>query len=736
MADLQREPLYELTGEVDRITYQDETSGFTIAQVRPQKQARTVTVVGHLSFPTPGSVVTARGRWVDHPKFGRQLKAEHITARPPVTIDGIEKYLGSGMIKGIGKEMARRIVQRFGENTLDIIEHHISRLTEVPGIGSKRVAIIEQAWQSQQDIRHVMLFLQSHGVSPTYAHKIYRHYGDRTIDVVRANPYRLAHDIFGIGFRIADEIAANLGYEKSAPLRLQAGILYVLHQLSDKGHLFFPFEDLITECRAILKSQRAPIKTAMAALEADNKIVIEGSDGGNGTLRQNGKAVYLIQYYKCEGFIARQLNLMMAAPLFPMPVDKREAVDWVQSRFQLKLARSQAKAVTKALSSKVLVITGGPGTGKTTIVRAITRLYEHLHARILLAAPTGRAAKRLGEATGRTAKTIHRLLEYNPGQGGFQRNRDNPLDGDLLVVDEASMIDAVLMHHLLRAIPVTATLILVGDVHQLPSVGPGNVLKDILTSKAVPQVTLREIFRQARDSHIVINAHRINAGKMPRMERVSGQKLGDYYFIEQEDPEKILSTIVTLVSQRIPKRFGFDAIEDIQVLSPMHRGIIGAENLNRQLQQALNPQDAYVARAEQRFGVNDKVMQVRNNYEKQVFNGDIGRITRIDPMVKSVTVRFDSRDVPYAFDEMDEVILAYAISVHKSQGSEYPAVVIPVTTGHYLLLQRNLIYTGITRARQLVVVIGTRKAMAMGVNNNTPQKRHTRLAQRLRDMGR
>jgi exodeoxyribonuclease V alpha subunit len=731
MADPNLKPLVKLNGQVERITYNDPTSGFTVAQVQVAGHGHLITVVGTFMAAPPGTVLQMQGHWNEHPEFGRQFRVVQCQAKMPVSKKGIEKYLGSGLIKGIGPETARRIVRRFGGRTLEIIAQEPARLAEINGIGAKRAATIQLAWDEHKEIRETMLFLQSHGVSTAQALKIFHQYGQRTISVVQQNPYRLARDIFGIGFLTADRMAGQLGLDNDSPLRLRAGVRHVLFQLTNEGHLFYPYEALIDKSQALLKSTRASVASAIADMATDQHLIIEDFiPTGDGSAAP-AKAVYLTQFYRCETVSAQRLQLLLKAPLFQRAINTQRAVAWVQKQFQLQLAEGQQQAVAAALSSKVLVITGGPGTGKTTIIRAITRLYEHLRAGILLAAPTGRAAKRMSDATGRTVKTIHRLLEYSPHQSEFQKNIDNPLQGDLLIIDETSMVDAVLMYHLLMAVPVTTTLILVGDINQLPSVGPGNVLQDILASGAVPQVTLTEIFRQARTSHIVLNAHRINAGRLPDMTPIPAEKVSDFYFIEQQDPEKVLATILALASERIPRRFGFDPVDDIQVLTPMYRGVVGADNLNQQLQQRLNPQEAYVSRGEQRFSLHDKVMQIRNNYEKDIFNGDIGRIAQIDPHHKKITIRFDDRRVDYDFEELNEVVLAYAISVHKSQGSEYPAVIIPVTTQHYLLLQRNLIYTAISRAKQLVVLVGTKRAMAMAVKNDKPQRRYTLLAHRL-----
>jgi exodeoxyribonuclease V alpha subunit len=722
--------LVELQGQIERITYTNEESGFTIARLKVYGQRDLVTVVGSLMAPAPGEVLKMKGEWANHPKYGQQFKIVHYRSMVPATVYGIQKYLGSGLIKGIGPIMAKRIVKKFGTQTLDVIETEIEKLAEVEGIGKKRIEMIKNAWLEQKEIREVMLFLQSHGVSSGYATKIFKQYGNGSIEVVKENPYRLATDIFGIGFVTADQIAEKLGFDKASELRAEAGILYVLHQLSDEGHVYYPYEPLVKKCQEILQVDRDVIVKAFGKIAVNEQIVIEDLNQDIEEFRENNKAVYLAKFHLCETSIATRLKTLINVPKSIRKIDPDKAIEWVQKQLAITLADKQVEAVRSAVENKVMVITGGPGTGKTTIINAVLKIFSKLKVRIMLAAPTGRAAKRMSEATGQEAKTIHRLLEYSIQKGGFQKNDEHPLSCDLLIVDEASMIDTILMHHLLKAIPPRGTFILVGDVNQLPSVGAGNVLKDIIASGSVPVVELNEIFRQARESLIIVNAHKINNGLLPSF-RQAAKKLDDFYFIEQEDPEKVLKIILELTRERIPNRFGFDPVEDIQVLSPMHRGVVGAENLNVELQRILNPGEDGLIRGNRNYRVNDKVMQIKNNYDKEVFNGDIGRITRIDPENQEVTISFDGRDVDYDFSDLDEIVLAYAVSVHKSQGSEYMAVVMPIHTQHYMLLQRNLIYTAVTRGRKLVVMVGTRKALAIGVKNDKTQKRHTYLRYRL-----
>jgi exodeoxyribonuclease V alpha subunit len=721
--------LTDLQGQIERITYTNDENGFTIAKVKVYGRRDLVTVAGNLLAPTPGEILKMQGEWATHPKYGEQFRVVHYRSLVPASVYGIEKYLGSGLIKGIGPIIAKRIVKAFGKETLDVIEQEIEKLVEVEGIGKKRVEMVRKAWADQKEIRQVMLFLQSHGVSSGYATKIFKTYGNEAIEVVQENPYRLATDIFGIGFLTADRIAEKLGFAKDSELRAEAGILYVLHQLADEGHVYYPLEPLLTKCQEILEVDQEILLQALETLRGDQKIVIEVLEekweptGGH-------KAVYLAKFHVSETNIAARLKALINAPKAIRPMDPVKALAWVQKQLDITLASMQVEAVKFALTDKVVVITGGPGTGKTTIINAILKIFAKAGVRFLLAAPTGRAVKRMSEAAGCEAKTIHRLLEYSIQKGGFQKNDQTPLKCDLLVVDEASMIDTILMHHLLKAVPLNATLILVGDVNQLPSVGAGAVLQDIIASRAVPVMELNEIFRQARESLIIVNAHKINQGLMPTL-KPSGHKLADFYFIEQEEPEKVLGIIIELVKQRIPSRFGFDPIDDIQVLTPMHKGIVGAGNLNQELQQALNPVPDSLSRGGRNFRLKDKVMQTQNNYEKEVFNGDLGRIIRIDPESQEVVIDFDGRRVPYDYADLDEVVLAYACSIHKAQGSEYPAVVIPILTQHYILLQRNLIYTAVTRGRKLVIIVGTRKALAMGIKNDKTKKRYTFLRKRL-----
>jgi exodeoxyribonuclease V alpha subunit len=721
--------LADLQGQIERITYTNDENGFTIAKVKVYGRRDLVTVVGNLLAPTPGEILKMQGEWATHPKYGEQFRVVHYKSLVPASVYGIEKYLGSGLIKGIGPVMAKRIVKAFGKETLDVIEQEIKKLIEVEGIGKKRVEMIRKAWADQKEIRQVMLFLQSHGVSSGYATKIFKTYGNEAIEVVQENPYRLATDIFGIGFLTADRIAEKLGFAKDSELRAGAGILYVLHQLAGEGHVYYPLEPLLTKCQEILEVDQEILLRALETLRAEQKIVLEDLEE-KGESTSGHRAVYLAKFHLSETNIAARLKALINAPKTIRPIDPGKALAWVQNQLDITLAPRQVEAVKCALTNKVVVITGGPGTGKTTIINSILKIFAKARVKFLLAAPTGRAAKRMSEATGYEAKTIHRLLEYSLQKGGFQKDDKTPLKCDLLVVDEASMIDTILMHHFLKAIPPWATLILVGDVNQLPSVGAGAILQDIIASRTMPVMELNEIFRQARESLIIVNAHKINQGLMPTL-KPSGHKLADFYFIEQEEPEKILGIILELVKERIPSRFGFDPVDDIQVLTPMHKGMVGAGNLNKELQQALNPGPDSLTRGGKNFRLQDKVMQIQNNYEKEVFNGDLGRIVRIDPESQEVIIDFDGRRVPYDYADLDEVVLAYACSIHKSQGSEYPAVVIPILTQHYVLLQRNLIYTAVTRGRKLVILVGTRKALAMGIKNDKTKKRYTLLRKRL-----
>jgi exodeoxyribonuclease V alpha subunit len=719
------EALEKLEGVVERVTFHSEETGYTVARVKSAGRRDPVTVVGRMANPAPGVHLVMEGRWTAHPKYGDQFAIEQCREAAPVSLGGIEKYLASGAIKGVGRVMARRLVERFGENTLEVIENEPERLTEVEGVGPKRIEMIRRAWEEHKESRAVMVFLQEHGVSPVFAAKIFKKYGQSALNKVRENPFRLANDIAGIGFKSADRIAGTLGFRAEDPARVEAGLIHVLGEADDDGHVFYPYEPLVERTAEMLGVGREPTIKALAALAEQGRLVIENQAAGD-------RAVYLRGLHVAEKGVAARLTALLAVSPAHRPIDADKAVEWVRKELKIKLAPLQAEAVRKAAANKVLVITGGPGTGKTTIIRSILAIFDKIVDRILLTAPTGRAAKRMSEATLHEARTVHRLLEYNPREGGFMRHEKRPLEADLLIVDEASMLDVRLTHQLLKAVPDAAAMILVGDVDQLPSVGPGNVLGDVIASGRVPLVRLTEVFRQAGESSIVSNAHCINKGKMPVL-TPAPDRLDDFYFIERPDPAAAVRTIIELVSSRIPKRFGLDPIEDVQVLSPMHRGEAGASNLNEVLRKTLNPREQVLTRGGQRFGLADKVMQVRNDYEREVFNGDIGRVRAVDVDRSELLVEFDGRTVLYQSADLDELQTAYAITVHKSQGSEYPAVIVPVLTQHYLLLQRNLIYTAVTRGKKLVVLVGDKKALAIAVNNDKTRQRYSLLARRLEE---
>ncbi len=748
----------QIAGSVERITFYNPENGYSVVRIKPDTRGMLpfkyasgrdalITVVGNLPELNPGEWVKLTGRWISHPKHGRQFQPELCEKSRPASIEGVKRYLGSGMIRGVGSVMAERIVDRFGADTLDVIDHDPERLGEVLGIGKKRVASIIKSWEEQRAIKDVMLFLQGHGVSTGLAVKIYKQYGDDSLAIVQNEPYRLMQDIHGIGFKTADKIAQALGLAHDDPGRIEAGVAYTLNRMAEDGHVYMPQDALEPEAAEILGLETEKVSAVINKLDTSGLIKRETLVYNSGqqptapqpkepatTLREEN-VVYLTPLYYSEIGVTNRVRRMIDHPTSRLAAlqsrmrqqGANRAVQAVNTGVQL--AAQQVEAVVTATTNKVTVLTGGPGTGKTTTLRALLDLLDRGNFSAALAAPTGRAAKRLAEATGREAKTVHRLLEYNPGEGNG-RNEHNPIDADMIVIDEASMLDLVLTNNLLKAIGLDSHLLLVGDIDQLPSVGAGDVLGDLIASGVTAVVRLQTIFRQAADSYIIRNAHRINAGQMPQ----TSPEGNDFFIFIKDDPQETADLLVEIVKTRVPHKFGLDAMDEIQVLAPMYNGAVGVRRLNEVLQAALNP--AGGRKLERRLGgrvfrVGDKVMQTVNNYDKHVYNGDIGRITAIDPIQQLITVNIDGAPIVYDFLEADELVHAYAISVHKSQGAEYPCVVMPIVVQHYMMLQRNLLYTAVTRAKKLVILVGTRRAIKIALSNNKVSQRYTALDYRL-----
>lgn len=729
---------------VERITYQNADNGYTVLKCAVKNAQDLVTVVGIMPDTHVGSMLALEGFWKVDAKYGRQFSVEKFEETLPATVYGIEKYLGSGLIKGVGPKFARRIVEKFGKDTLDVIEENPDALIEVEGIGRVRVERIKKSWEEQKEIKNIMLFLQGHEVSTSHATKIFKTYGSDSISVVQENPYRLADDIWGIGFKTADTIAEKMGIEKDRFIRLRSGILYTLNKLSENGHCYAVREQLIQTAEQLLEVEEAELEITLDEMLRTEDVIREE------------EAIYLPPFFFSEtGCAKRLLKLLAAERRVQMDVDvvmetvmgragqedngaatpagqqqeKAEAVPSTEQGQHITYDEVQLEAIRVAVSSKIMVLTGGPGTGKTTTTMGIIAAYRAAGCRIILAAPTGRAAKRMSEATGMEAKTIHRLLEYKPPEG-YQRKEENLLEGDVLILDECSMIDIMLMYNLLKAMPEQMTLIMVGDTDQLPSVGAGNVLKDIISSGRIPVVRLNRIFRQAQGSRIIMNAHRINKGEQVDMR---GGRDSDFFFASKETNEEVVELLVKYCTENLPRYYHVDALQDIQVLTPMQRGVCGAANLNQVLQEAMNPGSIFLRRGGTQYRLHDKVMQIRNDYDKEVFNGDIGVINHVDMEERELTVNFDGREVVYDVSELEELTLAYATTIHKSQGSEYPIVVMPFTMSHYVMLQRNLLYTGVTRAKKILVLIGEKKAVWYAVKNETTADRNTKLAERLRE---
>ena len=743
-----------LQGILERIVFENPDNGYTVGRFSARGHPELVTVVGNLISVNPGESLILQGTWVNTARYGRQFKIERYETILPANIMGLRKYLGSGLIKGIGPKMAARIVNKFGMDTMDVIEQSPEKLARISGIGRKRVKMIQQAWDAQREIKNVMLFLQSHDVSTAHAAKIYKTYENDAIPVVTENPYRLADDIYGIGFVTADTIAQKLGMEKDAPQRVQAGIKYVLSQKADEGHVFQHRAELIEACQEILEQEPEAIEAGILALAEKEEIIlpaysieqpsqeigelvipiVEEEEPQTAHPEADTDAIYLAPFYYAELGVANQFSRLLSSRNRERnsPLDIDTSLRHLEAEMHIRFAPQQREAIHTALSEQAMILTGGPGTGKTTTTVGMIRLFEAEGRRIALTAPTGRAAKRLSETTGREAKTIHRLLEFSPQENGFKRNRRNPLEADVVIVDEMSMVDMVLMNRFMQAIRFGATLILIGDTDQLPSVGAGNVLRSLIDSGKIPVIKLTEIFRQAQQSMIVTNAHRINTGEFPQL---TGPADRNFFFIEETEPEAAAELICSLISERLPRHYNYHPMDDIQLLCPMRRGVLGSENLNKRLQEVLNPgggtSNPEAIRGWQAFRVGDKVMQVRNNYDYEVFNGDIGRIIGINSVDKKVRVQFPDKQVDYDMADLGELVLAYATTIHKAQGSEYPAVVIPLHTQHYLMLQRNLLYTGITRAKERVVIVGTKQALGLCIRNNQVMERNSYLAERM-----
>ncbi len=715
----------DILGFIERITFQSNETGYTVAQLKSTQLADLVCLVGSMPDVKPGETVRCQGDWQQHLVYGRQFSVKTYQIEAPADLIGIKKYLGSGLIKGIGAKYAARIVAKFQTDTLDVIEQTPERLLEIEGFGAKRVELIKTCWNEQKSIRQVMIFLQGNGVSPAYAQKIFKAYGDKAIELMRANPYRIAREIHGIGFKTADEIALKMGIEKNSVERIDAGIEFALLAASDEGHVCQPVSEFLPFAATMLECNPADIEARFNPLMEEKRIEV-------GQMVFEGEIttfIWLRRLFSAEVGIAKQLTRLKQCKCSLRAVDIPRALDWVQKQLQIELAPHQCDAVAQAIREKVQIITGGPGTGKSTITKAVLSITEKLTPKMLLAAPTGRAAKRMTEITGRKASTIHSLLEYEFKSGKFKKGYEEPLDCDLIIIDEASMIDTQLMYSLLKAIPNHARVIFVGDINQLPSVGAGNVLKDIINSRIIPVTELTQIFRQAAGSRIIVNAHKINNGHYPEIQNTADS---DFFFMEADDPLEVKNIIISLVTQRLPKTYGFHPQEDIQVLAPMRRGEIGTENLNTCLQEMFAPREGEeVTWGGRRFIEGDKVMQIRNDYQRMVFNGDIGKIKKIDHDEHEVTVIFDGQAVLYPFYDLDDLILAYAVSIHKYQGSECPCVVIPIHTTHFKLLHRNLLYTGVTRGKKLVILVGMKKALAIAVHNDEVKKRYTGLKQAL-----